>query len=236
MYIVKETTSREGYKVYILDRHPEFWEEIIELDYEILSFKIPGNDHWEVVKLPNGTWNNWSDEHVRIQVEKGIWRIKSVKRLSDGEVFTIGDRINGYTYSSRIVLGFKICDVKGLMIRQSGGSTELVDASHCKIRKPIFTTKDGVEIFEDDYFWIVEEDLSFYRCRTPAHSSSSGQCSERTYLSSSDACHEYILMNKPSLSLNDLLSVWGEEGVENKALYASSPLFKAFEKVARSKS
>lgn len=37
------------------------------------------------------------------------------------------------------------------------------------------------------------------------------------------------LMDKKCLSLNDLLSVWGEE---DKEVYISSPLFKRFKEIA----
>ena len=43
---------------------------------------------------------------------------------------------------------------------------------------------------------------------------------------------EFILMNKPSLSLNDLLSVWGSE---TPSFYANAPLFQNFKNLLKSK-
>lgn len=84
--------------------YKEFWEEIIEKDYEILSFVVttPKNalkigDTIEKIGLTNMFTGRSIDgiSFTRIN-EKNLlkdsnWSIKSVKRLSDGEVFTIGD-------------------------------------------------------------------------------------------------------------------------------------------------
>ena len=44
---------------------------------------------------------------------------------------------------------------------------------------------------------------------------------------------EHILMNKPLLSLNDLLSVWGDTNTLD--VYSNSPLFTKFKKLANEK-
>ncbi len=48
---------------------------------------------------------------------------------------------------------------------------------------------------------------------------------------------EYILMNKPSLSLNDLLSVWGGNDMfqHDGSVYKDAPLFLQFKELAKSK-
>lgn len=62
----------------------EFWEEVIEKDYEILSY---------ISKLKNAIISSEDD-----WINHGDWDIHSVKRLSDGEVFTVGDKLNQPEY------------------------------------------------------------------------------------------------------------------------------------------
>jgi hypothetical protein len=81
-------------------KYPEFWEEVIEPTFEILSFKRNNSSQNykdtlfildEKTKLFNPTFrhSNLTLEHCL----KGGFYIHSVKRLSDDEVFTIGDKI-----------------------------------------------------------------------------------------------------------------------------------------------
>ena len=76
--------------------NPEFWEEVVEKDYEILSI-IGTNKH----PLPK-TILYLKDVYKKdftghLNDESNCWQIHSVKRLSDGEVFTIGDTIKHNT-------------------------------------------------------------------------------------------------------------------------------------------
>jgi len=84
-----------------VENQPEYWEEVIEKDYEILkTCPIEG-------------------------------RIYSVKRLSDGEVFTVGDKITGYSYEdARSIQTIKICTYTGIIkLEQEKGFTSLCTAT-----------------------------------------------------------------------------------------------------------
>ena len=74
------------------DDYPEFWEEVIEKDYKILSFKH---------KVSNHIWKNDSQLKDTFCIVDGkapftsleeinrypkVYEIHSIKRLSDGEV------------------------------------------------------------------------------------------------------------------------------------------------------
>ena len=71
--------------------HFEFWQEVIEKDYEILSFKDTiGN---LITKKEGKFLTSFHDTEYK---EEGLikrCKIHSVKRLSDGEVFTVGDNV-----------------------------------------------------------------------------------------------------------------------------------------------
>ena len=128
--------------------YPEFWQEVVEKDYEILISRVVTKE------------------------------ILSVKRLSDGEVFTIGDRaktINSKGKHTVTQLGIRQkCtgrDGKG------GWNYDGIDRiwidweDNCggnwlesteKAKNPIFLTHDGKDIFEGDKVWWVRKDSTYY--------------------------------------------------------------------------
>ena len=57
------------------------WEEIIEKDYEILSF----NDLGLIVKQPDGLFKRINGNTLVTEKQISHFRIHSIKRLSDGE-------------------------------------------------------------------------------------------------------------------------------------------------------
>ena len=89
----------------MVEGHPEYWEKIIEKDYEVLSFKfnkfksvpeeyatIQGNGRYAITT----TMFYGKDYTGGLTLESCLasgWSIFSVKRLSDSEIFTIGDKI-----------------------------------------------------------------------------------------------------------------------------------------------
>lgn len=65
------------------------WQEVVEKDYEILS------------------WRNKNSKTISHLLSGKNHEIHSVKRLSDGEVFTIGDMTTGVSYNdSRSIESF----------------------------------------------------------------------------------------------------------------------------------
>jgi hypothetical protein len=80
-------------QIYYPDAYPEFWEKLYEIDYEIIN--CYAEDLYFELKLPYYQaieWNKFCKNKLK-------WGVLSVKRLSDGEVFTIGDEI--YIYKNR---------------------------------------------------------------------------------------------------------------------------------------
>ena len=87
--------------------YPEFWEKVVEKDYEILSFK----SNFYTFVLDDDGYYSYNKNRERLSLsnlEKNpLYTIHSVKRLSDGEVFTVGDKCD-----DGIVQGFNIIDDK----------------------------------------------------------------------------------------------------------------------------
>lgn len=211
----------------IVENHPEFWEEIVEKDYEILSYI---NDKNNICKL-NFDEKQWKQQYVIGNLH--IFKIHSIKRLSDSEIFTIGDRIKGFKADEE---GFKI---KYIFISNNelcfatyskhedldnGRSCYLNNTFPIKLKQPLFTTEDGVDIFENDkIYWINAYTLDDVYCDTYYQDCGEfdlkdGLISIKEFnklnkddnelalfgFSTKEKAEEYILLNKSCLSLNDL--------------------------------
>lgn len=209
---------------------PEFWEEVVEKDYEILSFKNIGSDTL-MDKRSNGKFVHCDTPGNGIYTEKQLlknegtslfgikpkgYAIYSVKRLSDGEIFAIGDKIDSTLSDlgrATKLTGFKVLEKNNRLVvglRDLGYyplNTILV------VKKPLFTTEDGVEIFKNDekLFEVIlnnfhiNENIPLAACNDFLDKRNDGYPSK--VFSTKQAAEEYILMNKPCLSINDLQKI-----------------------------
>jgi len=125
--------------------------------YEILSFKgtLSSNDGLFYLKHDLYYWHTWGEEVTGLSLFsmlEGSCTPYSIKRLSDGEVFTIGDKIGADVFKSNKIERFDIH--KDIMyVITSSGTTPLHLIYHAK--KSLFTTEDGVDIFKGDKFYIL---------------------------------------------------------------------------------
>lgn len=153
--IIKKTSGWRG-TYSIAHEYPEFWEEIKQQkDYEILSFKnidkseiITNFKDDLVVKNSRGLWG-WTfylemgesiEEEMLKAVEKGRFIIHSVKRLLDGEIFTIGEEVEQGT-----IISF-VNTQDGIKIRIAKTWCHLDRLKKVPKEVVIFTTEDGVKI------------------------------------------------------------------------------------------
>ena len=129
-------------------------------------------------------------------------QILSVKRLSDGIIFKLDD----LTEDGGIITKFEIKEDKILAF------TETIDndyrqrylSSIVKEKRPLFKSHDGKGIFEGDDIFCVDQNfgITFYR-----NISSGFTTIEKTFFTKEEA-YEYVLKNKPCLSLQDVYSIW----------------------------
>jgi len=263
-----------------------YWEEVLDKEWEILSLSCNGIIlHYEgetCVKRTDKIKASYTYDKKDILGRNGTF-IHSVKRLLDGEVFTIGDNVKNANHTSNILEIF-IKDDKLLYSTKFTNCANIL--TNCnKIKQPLFITEDGYDIFEGDSVYILNfeykvvtyipfcpnlplldnyrvfknlDNLNKYTSYTTAEGNiiREGQvfyiynnvkfkCEETSYghfknekydgkrFKTKEEVEQIILMNKPCLSLNDLLSVWGT--CNTKEMYASSPLFSNFKKLANEK-
>lgn len=188
-----------------IECYPEFWEEVVEKDYEILSFNMSIRQqklanlqkdgsylHTELLSTVGGT-------SLKFMLENKIYDIHSVKRLSDGEIFTVGDNtkygcIDGFYIKNDYLLVTTVLESIGRYLKDIQ-----------RIKKPLFTTEDGVDIFEGDSYWKVSNNFnkSGVRLAKQTFRGNASNCTSK-YFKTLKSAEEYILMNKPCLSINDV--------------------------------
>lgn len=159
-------------------------------EYEIISYVAKDNPNNITIKKRGG------------ELHDSYWNIHSVERLSDGEVFTVGDRITGYWYKdARSIQTIKICIYTGsIRFEQSGACTYLSFAK--KAKQPIFLTHDGKDIFPEDTVWYVNKE-NLYHDYIKAHPEVKFNSEIRAYFLTREEAEEYIKRNKVLFTTED---------------------------------
>jgi len=222
--------------------------------------KQPSND-WEIVSFKNkatGNIDNIDSKRSLLNInwwlDNGGWEIHEVRRISDGKVFKVGDETNWGK-----VKGFRIVGETNKMVVEYtaiGDWQFLSSVEKVKPKLPLFTTEDGLELFDRNHevFAIKKGHYDLFEQRnvktlgvwlngwyTTNLLQNPNEYDSRIIplikehyfvFSTKEAADNWITYNKPYLSLNDLLSVWGDMF---PSYYKDAPLFKNFEKLAKSK-
>ena len=138
------------------------------------------------------------------------WSIHSIKNLKTDEIFTVEDE----TTKGKIIR-IEICaNTFGLYTDLHNCWNGLNTISKVK-RKPLFKTEDGVNIYENNIVYSVNK--SFDLNRNVAEITVFNNCK---VFSTKEAAKEYILMNKPCLSINEILdSITAKNSFKHKWLY-----------------
>lgn len=193
-----------------------------KLGYEVLDMVCNNG----VISSYENSMNTYPNKELWVKyfLESNIgWQIHSVKRLVDNEVFTIGDKVllsENSPVSSSITKfeqdgGAILATIHGL----ENNNYNLNLVYKAKVRQPLFTTEDNVEIYEGDAIWSVDIDfviIGMYPIYKNTYHT------EIKYFKNINAAEKYVLMNKPCLSFNDIMSIsdatFGFLRVHEKAL------------------
>ena len=198
------TSSKTGHtdKSISNAKHIEVLEEVIEKDYEILSFIKDGKQILE--KNEDNLFQQgiigWGIKWLLDSIDS---EIHSVKRLSDSEVFTIKDHVrpkkcnpNAFT-----ITGFTLdCNNEHMLVLGGNGGIRIDKLNLSET--PMFKTEDGVDIFEGDSFYPV----NFHNLRGEEYKALKNSVNWDTSkrFSTKEAAENYINLNKPYLSINDI--------------------------------
>lgn len=192
-----------------VENHPEFWEKVKE-DYEILALKYTG-DKENVAKILKDTCNikSYLKGYAR-----DSWKIYKVRRLSDGKVFTIGDKVKVQGGNPQTIEKFEIAD-DSLRFRFEDGRGALLkyfrdpnDIKHYK--EPLFTTEDDVDIYEGDEYWYVTENNNINH-NPKAHKRSG--LGVNKHFSTKEKAEAYVRRHKPRFSTEDINKAFNESAL-----------------------
>lgn len=177
------------------ENYPEFWEEVIELDYEILTVS-PSEKHTAYYnKQLLFTWST-CDKNIE------LWDIRSVKRLSDGIIFTLGDKVSIFKGITNIK-AFRILSNNEFVIDFDNKCSAIGVQYISKVIEPIFTTDDGVAIFEgDSYYSVYTSDYTYEKLHWSILKPANNTCLNLKAVgilrfSTLEKAEKYILDNKP---------------------------------------
>ena len=179
------------------DSYPEFYKEVVEKDYEVLISRVVPQE------------------------------ILSVKRISDGEIFTIGDKARTSGSSNRHVIrqfrvkqkcfgrnfsgGYTYDGIDRIWIdwEEGCGGNWLESTEKISSRPLLFTTKDGVEIKVGDTYFFINTDCSITKVTEAMQGS--GMYDERKYFSTYSAAENYTIKKCKALSIEDFweFQSWG---------------------------
>lgn len=196
-------------------------EKVEEVDYEILSFQ--NIESKKIVELHSNnlycckishTYNGKgvSSKEECLNIER--LSIHSVKRLSDGEVFTIGDLIDFEDFGNK---GFQpidkieidCFDKTRITAWNSAYGLGLEKWKKAPAKTPLFTTEDGVDVFEGDKLYYILKSFEIH-CN-PANKYD-GKNNDYKYFSTKEKAEEFVILNKPCLSVQELINIKSLKG------------------------
>jgi hypothetical protein len=171
--------------------------KVIEKDYEILSYST--NETSTSKQILSKGIEGWNEI-----IENTTSKLHSVKRLSDGEIFTVGDLIKTpYTDPARITR-FQNPEGNEYFIEIPTGFARLVTIE--KAKQPIFLTHDGKDIFVGNRILWVNKDSLLHGDFTADYGSLFLSDQVAYFLSAVDA-QDYIIENKPALSIKEFWEI-----------------------------
>jgi hypothetical protein len=210
---VRHSTEWKGTIFY--DAHPEFWQKLEELDYEILGFFNKMNKRVYHFDKASKSFCSIDGFHNNVNYEYCLkyYVITSVKRLSDGEVFTIGDTIANMCDSKQKISELYVNKNDGKMCVYTSTTCRFTIKSIKKVKTPLFTTEGGVEIFEGNEYWYVvtfQHNIG-HEWKPLNHVADWNGNAELMkpplggkQFSTKEEAEKWVLFNKPCLSINEI--------------------------------
>lgn len=203
--------------------YPEFWNRVDD-EYTIIKFEAYSTT-WELYDIMDDNLyfidsdnlsfgiNNTNLENL-ISKDKGN-KIISVRRDSDQEIFSIGDRvqyaIEGFWEEDSIgdIVGFEIIP-KRLLIHTTDSKDWAYLSDSIRKVEILFTTEDEVDITnsEQDVYGVVTKanwQEQTFKAKRVIEKHDYPMSPDWKFFSTKEARKEYINDNKPKFSKNDML-------------------------------
>lgn len=184
---------------------PKVWDDFVKANE-------PG---WKIL--------NWSGANAD--------KIFKVQR-EDGEVFTVNETV---AFTSNFKIRSFRTDENRMYVDGASETGNLYNVPLGALRKikqvkreHIFFTDDNVKIYEGDEYFFCGEPLIVYSSKTVWHDIDSAlQRTINKYFSTREKAEQYVLMNRPCLSIQDMLN--------NGSIAQGSPQTESLIKLAKTK-
>lgn len=189
------------------------WDKCVESFIASHTPEVKGVD-WEILE-----YRNTAGYHKpTISCEVGGCIIHSVRRISDNVVFSVGDKIDMDDCGAKPIDAFWVGgkgkesghtenDIWISTNQKKGYGTLLQYASKPLQRIPLFKTEDGKDMFLGDKHYLVDTDLWFVIEDIAANITNPNYWDSRKSFITEEAAKQYIILNKPCLSVSDVLSI-----------------------------
>ena len=174
--------------------YPEFWEEVKEYSFEILQFRN---------KITGTIFNRCIDIPIFISNYENC-EIYSIKRKFDREIFTIGDKLQGFGKITKI--GMSSPDyvwIEAPYDTHTNAGCILEYAN--KEKDLIFVTEDGKNIYCGDEFWFVDNLWNIGK-GVVSHPVFKPLYGYKQFFSK-EAAEKYIEENKPLYSKKQVINI-----------------------------
>lgn len=188
----------------------------VKPEWKIIMWK---DDHGNFLKKMEAQYSGWKrcsesgeidEDAIKLEALMGYEdkHIYLVRRLSDGVEFKIGDRFEDSSLSnSDMCIGrFEITPKGDMLLKSISGKAwcNILYASAPNKKRALFITEDGKEIFEGDgYFYVSKIDW----IAVSVNADTGGFFVGLVRFSTQEAAEEYILMNKPCLSVKEIIDL-----------------------------
>lgn len=197
----------------------EFWEELkpVSKDYEVLKLKagenlfakyrdFSGSTRWLRKDAP-ASEGTYFDLQVGGTYGAQKLEIYSVKRLSDGEIFKIGDEVVNLVNRRMKIVKLYPTDNGEVALKTDWTSSFTLN----KIRKAppaLFTTEDAVEIFEGDEVYMVSTIGEGWQVhKSYGRPEIANPPIYFKYFSTKEKAEEFVLYNKPMFNIKEIRDI-----------------------------
>lgn len=192
-----------GFSVEIgVEPSSQFWEDITQ-EYEIQIWSF-GPDNEFFTSHPDDTCE---------------YNIHSVKRVSDGKIFTVGQSTKcGKDHIKKIINIYLVESSNKIWFTTKGPDDidtfdyvlDDIDTVECLLK-----SDDGVELFEGDSVYGIDDDWKVFELILHKGNGVHKQKWKHGKFSSKEAAQEYILMNRPCLSVEQVKNILSNYGFNN---------------------
>jgi len=212
----------------VVENFPEFWEEIINIGYEVLSIIDKLTD--EVSKVKD--FQLTSGAFIEIENGKGFtvkdntkcifknFNIYSFRRLSDNQIFSIGDKLFSNEFKSHGEFILKEIEFEIDPIDKGTGKLSFIhdhkilgkwlDLEDLQKVEKLFTTEDGIDIYKGDTYWFLRKNyepfiptIDVAKDINPNFPQIQKHLGFITF-STREKAEEYVYFNKPRFSFKDI--------------------------------